>query len=63
METYCLLHLLWVTPATKSTKFGSRYLGEWSSEWDKILRVATGGAHVSHHPDGDLWPRGVKKFL
>jgi len=34
---------LWVTPARKSTKFGSRYLGEGSSERDEILQVARGG--------------------
>jgi len=34
---------LWVTPATKSTKFGSRYLGEGSLERDEILQVAREG--------------------
>jgi len=29
-------------PATRLTKFGSRYLGEGSSELDKILQVARG---------------------
>ena len=38
---YCMF--LWVTPATKSTKFGSRYLGKGSSERDEILQVARGG--------------------
>jgi len=32
-----------VTPATKSKKFGSRYIGEGSSERDEILQLARGG--------------------
>jgi len=40
-ETYNLLHVLLVTPAT--TKFGSRYLGVGLSERDEILQVAKGG--------------------
>jgi len=61
-ETYLLLYvfvglLLWVTPATKSTKFGSRYLGEGLSKWDKILQVATGGL-MYPSTQTDLWPRG-----
>jgi len=35
------LSCLWFTPATKSTNFGSRYLGEWSSEEDEIIQVAS----------------------
>jgi len=35
---------LWVTPARKWTKFGSRHLGEGSSERYEILQVA-------HYPD------------
>jgi len=49
---------LWVTPAAKLMKFGSRYLGEGSSEWEEILQVARGGVDVSLFPDGELWPRG-----
>jgi len=32
---------------TKLTKFGSRYLGEGSSEWDEILQVVD----VPHHSE------------
>ena len=49
-ETYHLLCFLWVTLARKSTKFGSRYLGQRSSEWDEILQVARGG-WCTHHPN------------
>ena len=33
---------LWVTSATKSTKSGSRYLGQGSSERDEILEQTRG---------------------
>jgi len=32
-----------ITPATKSTNVGSRYLGEGSSEKDEIFQIARGG--------------------
>jgi len=38
-------------PATKSTKYGSRYLIEGSSEEDKIFPVARSGVDVHHDPD------------
>jgi len=66
---YCRPMCLWVTPATKSTKFRSRYLGEGLSERDEIFQVARGGIDVLHHPD--RWPliqaksqniEGCKKF-
>ena len=74
MSTVCFLCVvLWVTPATESTKFGSRYLGERSSERDEILQVARGGLLYPTTQTGDLWPRGsplgakilkgVKKFV
>jgi len=34
---------LWVMPATKSAKFGSKYLGEGSLGWDEISQVAKEG--------------------
>jgi len=49
---YCIF--LWVMPATKLTKFGSRYLKEGSSEQEKILQVATEVVDVPNHPD--QWP-------
>jgi len=55
---YCMF--LWVTSATKLMKFGSRYLGEESSEWDEILLVARGGWYtpparpVTFGPGGPL---------
>jgi len=61
MQTYDLLHVfvfLWVTPAIKSTKFGSRYLGEGSSEQDKILQLARGGLVYPTTQTIDIWPRG-----
>jgi len=60
---YCMFLwlFLWVTPATKSTKFGSRYLGEGSSERDEILQVARGGVDVPHHPTVTFGP-GCQKF-
>jgi len=57
-ETYRLLYVF-CGSATKSTKFGSRYLGEGLSERDEILQVARGGVGVPHHQTGDLWPRGM----
>ena len=69
----CWSRLLWIKPATKSTKFGSRYLGEGSSERDKILQIARGGLVYPTIQTGDIWPWGypwaakilkdVKKFL
>ena len=53
---YCMF--LWVTAATKSTKFGSRYLGEGLLELDEILQVARGGLVYPTTQTGDLWPGG-----
>ena len=55
---FCGFVVLWVTLATKSTKFGSRYLGEGSSERDEILQVAKGGLIYPTTQTGDIWPRG-----
>jgi len=53
-----LLVLLWVMTATKSTKLGSRYLGEGSLEWDEILQVARGELVYPTTQTGDLCARG-----
>jgi len=63
---YCMF--LRVSPATKSTKFGSRYLGEGSSELDEILQISRERLLSSNTQSGDLWPWGAKilkgvKFL
>ena len=42
---------LWVTAATKSTNFGSRYLGKGSSKEDGIFQIARGGVDVHNDPD------------
>ena len=60
-ETYHLLCFLWVTLARKSTKFGSRYLGQRSSEWDEILQVARGG-WCTHHPLAQSIPLGSQNI-
>ena len=44
--------------ATKSTNFGSRYIGEGSSEEDKIFQVARGGLVYTATQTGDPWSRG-----
>ena len=43
-----------VCGSTKSTNFGSRNLGEGSSEEDEIFQVTTRGVDVHHDPD--WWP-------
>jgi len=45
------LFFLSVTPATKSTNFGSSYLGEELAEEDEIFQVARGGVDVHDDPD------------
>jgi len=40
-----------VCGSTKSTNFGSRNLGEGSSEEDEIFQVTTRGVDVHHDPD------------
>jgi len=40
---FCWSRFLWVTPETKSTKFGSSYLGKGLLKRDEILQVATAG--------------------
>jgi len=56
MFTVCAC-FLWVTPATKSTKFGSRYLGEGLSEEDEIFQVATRGLMYTTTQTRDPWSR------
>jgi len=64
VETYRLLYVvvfLWVTPATKSTKFGGRYLGEGLSEEDEIFQVARGGGLIYNTTQtGNPWHWGTK---
>jgi len=58
---YCIffcVFFLSVTRATKSNNFGSRYLGEGSSEEDKIFQVARAGVDVHDDPD---WQPLVKR--
>jgi len=50
-------------PAAKLTKFGRRYLGEGSSEPEKILQVAMGELMYSTTHNGDLWPTWGAKIL
>jgi len=57
----CHLLLLSVTPSTKSTKFGSRYLVQGFSEGDEIWQIDRGGLAVPEYiraKIGELWPRG-----
>jgi len=56
--TYRTVRFLYITPATKSTKFGSRYLGEGLSERDKILQVAKGGWCTPPHTPVTFGPLG-----
>jgi len=51
-----LLCFFVVTPATKSTKFGSIYLGEGSSERDEILQVGRGRLAYLNTQTGNIWP-------
>ena len=58
-KTYYLLYVFCESRRQQNRqKFGSRYLGEGSSEWDKILQVARGGLMYPTTQIGDLWPRG-----
>ena len=64
---FCLFVFLSVTPATKSTNFGSRYLGEGSLEEDEIFQVARGGLmYTMTQTGGSPWGtkilKGVKNF-
>jgi len=58
---------LWVTPTIKSTKFGSRYLGEGSSERDESLHVARAGLGyqlprpVTFGPGDNLWSQNIEE--
>jgi len=53
---YCVC--LWVTPATKSTNFCSRYLGKWSREEDEIFQSARGELMYTTTQTGDPSSRG-----
>jgi len=59
---YIVYSFLSVTPSTKSTKFGSRYLVEGFSEWDEIWQVDRRGLDVHQDQDGAKVLKGVKKF-
>ena len=48
---YCMF--LWVTPATKSTNFGSRYLGEGRHKRTKFSRLLQ---RADIHNNPDWWP-------
>jgi len=47
-----------VTLSTKSTKFGSRYLVDTSSEREEILHIGSPGLAVHQCWVGELWPPG-----
>jgi len=55
---YCTF--LWVTPATKPTKFGSRYLEEGLSERDENLQVARGWLVYPTTQTGDLGNQNIE---
>jgi len=58
-KTYYLLYVFCESRRQQNRqKFGSRYLGEGSSEWDKILQVARVGLVYPTTQTGDIWPRG-----
>jgi len=63
MVTVCVSlffdYFLFVTLATKSTKFSIRYLGEGSSEEGEIFQVVRGGIDVYHDPDWRPLVQGV----